>query len=74
MGQYLGTVAWFNNTKGFGFLTRDGGPDTFVHFSAIQAEGYKKLSEGDAVEFDIIQGDKGPQADAVVLVDKAEKS
>jgi CspA family cold shock protein len=57
-----GTVKWFNNTKGYGFIGRDGGPDVFVHYTAIVAEGYKTLNEGDAVEFEIVQGPKGPQA------------
>jgi CspA family cold shock protein len=70
MPQYTGKVAWFNNAKGFGFLTRDGGPDVFCHFSAIQKEGYKSIKEGDDVEFDIIQGTKGPQADAVKVLDR----
>lgn len=68
MAQYKGTVKWFNNAKGYGFLGRDdGGPDVFVHYSAIQLDGYKSLKEGDPVEFDVIQGTKGPQADAVIL-------
>ncbi|AEU37058.1 cold-shock DNA-binding domain protein [Granulicella mallensis MP5ACTX8] len=66
MAQYKGTVKWFNNAKGFGFLARDSGPDVFVHYSAIQLDGYKSLKEGDEVEFDVIQGTKGPQADQVV--------
>jgi cold shock protein len=57
-----GTVKWFNNAKGYGFIGRDGGPDVFVHYSAITAEGYKSLQEGDQVEFEITQGPKGPQA------------
>ncbi len=65
MAQYAGTVKWFNNAKGYGFLGREGGADVFVHYSSIQTEGYKSLKEGDPVEFDIIQGDKGPQADQV---------
>lgn len=63
-----GKVAWFNNAKGYGFLAHDGGPDVFVHFSSIQTEGYKSLSEGDEVMFSIVQGEKGPQADDVHLV------
>jgi len=62
MAQYLGKVMWFNNAKGFGFLSRDGGPDVFVHFSAIVNDGYKSLAEGEDVSFDVVQGDKGPQA------------
>ena len=65
MGQYKGTVKWFNNVKGYGFLGRDGGNDVFVHFSSIQKDGYKSLKEGEEVIFDIIQGEKGPQADRV---------
>ena len=65
MAQYVGTVRWFNNAKGYGFLGHDGGPDVFVHYSAIQNDGYKSLKEGEAVEFDVIQGDKGPHADQV---------
>ena len=57
-----GTVKWFNNTKGYGFIGRDDGPDVFVHYSAIVGEGYRTLQEGDAVEFEIVQGPKGPQA------------
>jgi cold shock protein len=57
-----GTVKWFSNEKGFGFISRDGADDVFVHFSAIQAEGYKTLNEGQAVEFDIVDGPKGKQA------------
>lgn len=57
-----GTVKWFNNAKGYGFIGRDDGPDVFVHYSAITAEGYKSLQEGDKVEFEIVQGQKGPQA------------
>jgi CspA family cold shock protein len=57
-----GTVKWFNDAKGFGFIAREGGPDVFVHFSAIQSQGFKSLAEGDQVEFEIVQGQKGPQA------------
>jgi CspA family cold shock protein len=63
-----GTVKWFNNAKGFGFIGRDDGPDVFVHYSALIAEGYKSLQEGDAVEFEIVDGQKGPQAANVVKV------
>jgi len=57
-----GTVKWFNNTKGYGFIGRDDGPDVFVHYSAIVGDGYRTLQEGDVVEFEIVQGPKGPQA------------
>jgi CspA family cold shock protein len=57
-----GTVKWFSNEKGFGFISREGADDVFVHFSAIQGEGYKTLNEGQAVEFDIVDGPKGKQA------------
>ncbi len=62
MDRLKGTVKWFNNAKGFGFLGREGGPDVFVHYSAVTSEGYKSLQEGDIVEFEITQGTKGPQA------------
>jgi CspA family cold shock protein len=71
LAQYKGTVKWFNNAKGYGFLGRDGGADVFVHYSSIQREGYKSLKEGDEVEFDIIQGTKGPQADQVARLREA---
>ncbi|MFQ5637701.1 MAG: cold-shock protein [bacterium] len=57
-----GTVKWFNGSKGFGFITPENGDDLFVHFSAIVGEGYKSLEEGDEVEFEVTQGQKGPQA------------
>ncbi|MDQ0945749.1 cold-shock protein [Streptomyces sp. NPDC019443] len=61
-----GTVKWFNADKGFGFIQQDdGGPDVFVHFSAIQTTGFKELQEGDKVEYDVTQGPKGPQAEQV---------
>jgi cold shock protein len=60
-----GTVKWFNAEKGYGFIAVDGGADVFVHYSAIQMDGYKALDEGQRVEFEIASGPKGPQADAV---------
>jgi CspA family cold shock protein len=66
VAQYKGKVKWFNNAKGYGFIGREDGPDVFVHYSAIQLDGYKTLKEGDEVEFDIVEGQKGPQADAVI--------
>ena len=65
-----GTVKWFNGSKGYGFLTRDDGEkDVFVHHSAIQGEGFKSLIEGQRVEFDVVQGQKGPAAENVVKLD-----
>jgi CspA family cold shock protein len=61
-----GTVKWFNAEKGYGFIQVDGGDDVFVHFSAIQGEGFKTLEEGQQVEFDITQGNRGPQAANVI--------
>ena len=66
MSRINGVVKWFNDAKGFGFISRDVGPDVFVHFSAIQGSGFKSLAEGDRVEFEIVQGQKGPQAADVV--------
>lgn len=57
-----GTVKWFNDSKGFGFIEQDNGPDVFVHFSQIQGDGFKSLGEGDRVNFEVTQGQKGPQS------------
>ncbi len=66
VSEMKGKVKWFNNAKGYGFIGREDGPDVFVHYSAIQGDGYKSLQEGDDVQFEIVQGQKGPQADRVV--------
>ena len=67
-----GTVKWFNRTKGYGFIAREEGEDVFVHFSAINSEGFKTLDEGDKVEFEITDGPKGPQAANVARVEGSE--
>ncbi len=64
-----GRVKWFNNSKGFGFIIQDEGPEVFVHYSAIQGDGYKTLVEGQAVSFEVTQSEKGPQATNVVRAD-----
>ena len=66
MSKEQGTVKWFNASKGYGFIQRQSGEDVFVHYSAIQSEGYKTLTEGQAVEFEVKKGPKGLQAEAVV--------
>jgi CspA family cold shock protein len=63
-----GTVKWFNAEKGFGFITGDDGVDVFAHFSQIQVDGYKSLEEGQSVSFDVVQGQKGPQAENITVV------
>ena len=64
--QIEGRVKWFNEAKGYGFIERDDGPDVFVHYSAISGEGFRTLGEGEGVQFDIVQGPKGPQAANVI--------
>ncbi len=66
--RITGTVKWFNGTKGYGFISREGGEDVFVHFSAIQADGFKNLNEGQKVEFTVEKGAKGMQASNVVII------
>jgi len=66
MSRSTGVVKWFNESKGFGFIEMEGGQDVFVHYSAINGTGFKTLAEGQQVEFDVKQGQKGPQADNVV--------
>jgi CspA family cold shock protein len=66
-----GTIKWFNDAKGYGFIAQDGGEDVFVHYSAISGEGYRSLAEGSRVQFDIEQSPKGPRAANVVLTEAA---
>jgi CspA family cold shock protein len=66
MSTTQGTVKWFNEAKGYGFISQEGGPDVFAHFSAIQGDGFKTLKEGQKVEFTVTQGQKGPQAENIV--------
>ncbi|HEX5787053.1 MAG TPA: cold-shock protein [Woeseiaceae bacterium] len=66
MATVTGTVKWFNEAKGFGFIAQESGPDVFAHFSAIQGSGFRTLTEGQKVEFTITQGKKGPQAENIV--------
>ena len=68
MSRVTGTVKWFNNAKGYGFIEQEGGPDVFAHFSAIQGEGFKSLEEGQKVEFTVSDGQKGPQAEQIVVL------
>ncbi len=67
--KHTGHVKWFNDSKGFGFIAQDSGPDVFVHYTSIQSGGFKSLAEGQRVEFTVTQGQKGPQAENVILVD-----
>ncbi|HND50068.1 MAG TPA: cold-shock protein [Anaerolineales bacterium] len=66
--RIIGTVKWFNGDKGYGFIAREGGADVFVHFSAIQGDGYRNLQEGQKVEFTVEKGPKGPQASNVTIL------
>jgi len=68
MSTTTGTVKWFNESKGFGFIEQESGPDVFAHFSAISSSGFKTLNEGQKVEFTVTQGPKGPQAENIVAV------
>ncbi|MEO0369009.1 MAG: cold-shock protein [Pseudomonadota bacterium] len=68
MTTKTGTVKWFNETKGFGFIEQEGGPDVFAHYSAITGSGFKTLAEGQKVEFQVKDGDRGPQAENIVVV------
>ena len=68
MSTTKGTVKWFNEAKGFGFIEQESGPDVFAHYSAIKADGFKTLAEGQKVEFDVVQGQKGPAAENVTVV------
>jgi len=65
MARITGTVKWFNDAKGFGFISREGGPDVFVHYSAIEGAGFRTLAEGDEVEFEVVESPKGLQASKV---------
>ena len=68
MSTTNGTVKWFNDAKGFGFIEQESGPDVFAHFSAITGDGHKSLAEGQKVEFTLTQGEKGPQAENIVAI------
>lgn len=73
MARITGTVKWFNNTKGYGFISQQSGADVFVHYSAIREKGYKTLREGEPVEFDIKTGPRGPQAENVVRLESQQQ-
>lgn len=73
MARTTGTVKWFNNTKGYGFISQPSGADVFVHYSAIQDKGYKTLREGEQVEFDVKAGPRGPQAENVVRTEAQQQ-
>lgn len=66
--SFEGRVKWFNESKGFGFIQQDNGPDVFVHYSSIKSDGFKTLAEGQRVQFDIVEGDRGPKAVNVVKI------
>ena len=68
MSTTTGIVKWFDEAKGFGFISQESGPDVFAHFSAIKADGFKTLAEGQKVEFTITQGQKGPQAENIIVI------
>ena len=68
MSTVTGTVKWFNDSKGFGFIEQESGPDVFAHFSAISGDGFKSLAEGQKVEFTVTDGQKGPQAENIVPI------
>jgi len=68
MSTTTGTVKWFNDSKGFGFIEQESGPDVFAHFSAITSEGFKSLTEGQKVQFTVTSGQKGPQAENIVAI------
>jgi len=72
MARITGTVKWFNNTKGYGFISQHSGADVFVHYSAIREKGYKTLREGETVEFDIKMGPRGPQAENVTRLESQQ--
>lgn len=68
MSKIVGTVKWFNETKGFGFIQQENGPDVFAHFSAIESDGFRTLLENQKVEFNVTDGQKGPQAENIVVL------